>query len=308
MKPIRAAAFSHSAQSRLTPVPNWPQLPGHVSLDRVSGVAADSRGMVYVAHRGEHPLLCLYPDGRLHSIVADEAHEKSVSEDLRGPVPVPMEYRHWLHGLHVDPWDNVWITDVGRHLVMRFDPTGTLTLQLGTPGKSGCDACHFYQPTHVCVLPSGDFFVTDGYGNSRVAKFSGNGQFLAEWGGRGIAPGKFHTPHVITVGMDGRLYISDRENDRVQVFDKQGKLLDLWDDLHSVDGLFAARDGFIYGSAGLDNALIQFDSNGRKMQVWAEAGRFNYPHAIYVDLGGAFYVGEISGSRVLKLRCSPHVR
>ncbi len=73
-----------------------------------------------------------------------------------------MAERHWLHGLHVDPWDNVWVTDVSRHLVMKFDPAGALALCLGVDGESGCDDRRFAQPTHVCVLPSGEFFVTDG--------------------------------------------------------------------------------------------------------------------------------------------------
>lgn len=305
MKAKRAAPFQHKSQSRLVPIPDWPRLPGHLALEHVSGIATDSRGLVYVAHRGEHPLICLEPDRRLRSIIGDNVHKKSIADDLRGTVPVPMEHRHWLHGVHVDPWDNVWITDVGRHLVMRFNPAGELTFQLGTPGRKGCNARHFYQPTHVCVLPCGDFYVTDGYGNSRVTRFSADGRLLAEWGSRGIASGQFHTPHVITVGLDGRLYVADRENDRIQVFDQQGGFLDVWDDLHSVDGLHAAADGFIYGSAGLDNAVIQFDTGGRIQKVWAEPGLFKYPHAVHVDASGAIYVAEISGNRAQKLRLLP---
>ena len=228
-------------------------------------------------------------------------HRKSVAYDLRGEKPVPMEVRHWLHGLHVDPWDNVWVTDCGRHLVFKFDPAGKLVQILGRDGELGCTDRLFHQPTHVCVLPTGEFFVTDGYGNSRVVKFTAAGERLLEWGTRGIAPGEFHTPHVITLGRDGLLYVSDRENDRVQVFDTQGRLKAEWPGLHSVYGLHAAPDGKIYGGAGLDNAVIEFDAHGRPAQVWAEPGFFCYPHGITVDPAGAIYIAEIAGNRALKL-------
>ncbi|MDB6092588.1 MAG: repeat domain protein [Verrucomicrobia bacterium] len=191
--------------------------------------------------------------------------------------------------------------DIAQNHEGRFDPAGKLTLQLGVPEEAGCDATHFYQPTHVCVVATGEFFVTDGYGNSRVMKFSRVGRLLSQWGSRGWASGQFHTPHAITVDTSGRLYVTDRENDRIQVFDQAGTLVGLWDDLHSVDGIFAARDGLIYGSAGLDAAVIQFDENGRTLQVWAEPGQFHYPHGICVDGEGNFFVAEIAGDRVVKL-------
>ena len=306
MNAVRAPAFQSHARTPLVRVDNWPQLPAGFKLERVSGVAVDSRGFVYVAHRGEHPLLCFNPDGTFRAEIGADVHRKSVAYDLRGATPVPMEVRNWLHGLHVDPWDNVWVTDCGRHLVMKFSPAGALVQTLGRDGETGGTDRLFYQPTHVCVLPTGEFFVTDGYGNSRVIKFSAAGERLLEWGIRGTAPGEFHTPHVITLGRDGLLYVSDRENDRVQVFDDQGRLQAEWPGLHSVDGLHAAPDGRIYGAAGLDNAIVEFDAAGRPAQVWAEPGFFCYPHGITVDSAGAIYAAEIAGNRVLKLvRASP---
>ena len=299
MNAIRAASFTDTARSRLQPVANWPQLPDSITLDRVVGVGVDSRGYVYVAHRGEHPLLCLHPDGRLCREVGAEVNKTSTAYDRRGPVPIPIATRCWLHGLHVDPWDNVWVTDVGRHLVMKFDPAGALVMTLGVDGEPGCDARHFDQPTHVCVVPSGEVFVTDGYGNSRIARFTAQGRFEFDWGRRGTAPGEFHTPHVITLGPDGLLYMTDRENDRVQVFNQAGQVQAVWPELHSVDGLYAAPDGFIYGSAGIDNALLRLDGEGHVLDVWAEPGMFRYPHGIAVDPAGALYTADTGDSWIL---------
>ena len=215
-------------------------------------------------------------------------------------MPIPIATRHWVHGLHIDPWDNVWVTDVGRHLVFKFDPKGKLVMTLGVEGESGCDQQHFGQPTHTCVVPTGEIFVTDGYGNSRIVKLSATGKYLLEWGIRGTAPGEFHTPHVITLGQDGLLYMTDRENDRVQVFDQQGKLRATWPGLHSVDGLYAAPDGLIYGSAGMDNAVIRFDRHGKPLDVWAEPGMFCYPHGIAVDATGAIYTADTGDIWILK--------
>ena len=291
MFPLRALPFTHSAQTRLEKQPGWAKLPG-ITLDRVVGVGLDSRGRIYVAHRGDHPLLRLHADGTFDREIGAQHLRKSVAYDLRGPVPIPMPERQWMHGLHVDPWDNVWITDVSRHLVFKFSPEGELRLTLGVDGVTGCDATHFFQPTHVCVLPNGEFFITDGYGNSRIAKFGADGRFLFDWGRRGTANGEFHTPHVITLGADGLLYMTDRENDRIQVFCTDGTHVATWPDLHSVDGLYAAPDGCLYGSSGIDNAIIRFDRTGRTLDVWTLPGVLHYPHGIAVGPDGAIYIAE----------------
>ena len=191
-----------------------------------------------------------------------------------------------------NPWDNVWVTDVSRHLVLKFDPEGRLLLTLGVDSEAGDDSKHFNQPTHVVVLPSGEFFVPDGYGNARVIKFNAQGERLLGWGTPGVAPGQFHTPHVLTVDEEGRLYVSDRENDRVQVFDQQGRLLEIWPDLHGMDGLHATPDGHIFGSAGVDHALVRLDYSGRVRDVWVEPTMFTYPHAVAAGRDGAVYLAD----------------
>jgi len=282
-------------------------------------VVMDSRGRIYVAHRGDHPLFSLNADGSLRGAIGSDVIVKSVGYNLTGNKPVPMEEAYFLHGLHVDPWDNLWVTDCGRHLVMRFDPAGKLTMTLGVDGVPGCDATHFNQPTHAWVVPSGEIFISDGYGNSRVAKFTRNGKFIKDWGTRGTDPGQFHTPHALAVGSDGQLHVSDRENDRVQVFDQDGRFLAAWDGLHSMDGLCWAPDGKYYGSGGIDHTIIEFGPGGRPAQVWADADKGDYPdrnllpfpagdypHGIAVDADGFIYIAETTvdprGSRVLKFK------
>ena len=159
----RAQAFRTTTKTPLVRATCWPLLPAEMRLYRASMVAADARGRVYVAHRGKCPLFCLDPDGTLRRVIGAGSMKESVAENLSGPVPVPMEKLHYLHGLHIDPWNNVWITDAGRHLVMRFSPEGALTFALGTDGVSGCDDAHFHQPTHVWTAASGEIFVSDGY-------------------------------------------------------------------------------------------------------------------------------------------------
>lgn len=301
MNPIRAAALAPTS-SALRPVADWPRLPSDLKLSIVSGVAVDSRGYVYVAHRGAHPVLRLHPDGTLDREIGAAVMRESLGYDvLNHPEPVAMDVRPWVHGIHVDPWDNLWITDVGRHLVFRFNPAGELTLTLGVDGIPGQDADHFYQPTHVCVLPSGEFYITDGYGNARVMHFDAQARFVRAWGRRGVAPGEFHTPHVITADTNGRLYVSDRENDRIQVFAPNGTLLAVWPELHSVDGLHFAADGFLYGSAGLDNRIIRFATDGTIHEVWGAPQLFAYPHGICIAPDGAIFIAETGGCRVQKL-------
>jgi NHL repeat len=319
---VRAQPLPDTASTRLTRDLAWPQLPASLRLDRIAAVVRDSTGRFYAAHRGETPLFSLEPDGRFRAPLGAGVHRKSKTPLMRkGQEREEMEELYFLHGLHVDPWDNVWITDIGRHLVMRFNPQGQLTLQLGVDGEPGCDERHFNQPTAVCVVPSGEFFVTDGYGNSRVGrgddwvrnsrvvKFGADGRFIKAWGERGTEPGQFHTPHAIILGKDGNLYVSDRENDRIQVFDQDGNLQAVWSDYYSVDGLSRTSDGTIYGSAGMSNSVIEFDGRGGATRVWAEPGLMDYPHGLWVDDDGTTYISETGegplGDRLLKFRRTP---
>jgi DNA-binding beta-propeller fold protein YncE len=129
------------------------------------------------------------------------------------------------HGFRIDRNGHVWTTDTGTHMVMELSTEGQLLRSWGTKGKPGATHDSFNRPTDIAFLPNGDFFVTDGYGNSRVVKFSADGKYLLEWGKRGRGPGEFNTPHSIVVDSHQNVYVSDRENNRIQIFDSNGKFL-----------------------------------------------------------------------------------
>ena len=153
------------------PVSGWPQLPAGMKLGPVSAVATDSADRVYVFHRGKRPILVFDKDGKFL---------RSWGDDLVKTA----------HGLRIDHDDNVWITDIGNHLVMKFDPDGKLLLTLGKKDQPGDGPDQFNKPTDVAVAPTGEFYVSDGYGNSRVVKFSKDGKYLKEWGKKGTGEGR----------------------------------------------------------------------------------------------------------------------
>jgi peptidylamidoglycolate lyase len=132
------------------------------------------------------------------------------------------------HGLTIDAHDNVWLTDVALQQVYKFSPEGELLLTLGERGEVGNDERHFDRPTAVAVAGDGSFYVSDGYKNSRVIKFSADGKFLFQWGTKGTGPGQFDLPHWVALDSAGRVYVADRENQRIQVFDSTGHYLAQW--------------------------------------------------------------------------------
>src|SRR5262245_44170823 len=165
----------------------WPKLPADVTLGAVSAVATDSADRVYVAHRGPKPVLAFDRDG---TFLRAWGHE-----DLKTP-----------HGLRLDPTGNVWLTDIGNHLVLKFHPEGKLLFSLGRKGEAGSDAEHFDRPTDVAVAPTGEFYVTDGYGNARVLKYDRDGKLIGQWGQKGTGAGEFNLPHAVCFDQKGRAY------------------------------------------------------------------------------------------------------
>jgi DNA-binding beta-propeller fold protein YncE len=276
-------------------------------LNCVPDAAVDSAGNIFAMTDTETPILVFDRGGKL----------------LR---PFGAGVIQGCHGLFIDPEDFVYVADSGDHTVKKFSPAGVLLMTLGSPGvpsDTGCvngnfktirrGAGPFHIPSKVTVSPAGEIFVSDGYGNARVHRFSPEGALLASWGEPGGGAGEFRIVHGVGVDENNRVYVADRENDRVQIFDVKGGLLDIWTDIKRPDGLCVAG-GFVYvAELGhvfyVDNVLYTpyenmpwsrvrvFDLNG------VEQARFGGPdgwrpgnmwaaHSINVDRAGSIYVGE----------------
>src|SRR5262249_5185341 len=161
-------------------------------------------------------------------------------------------------------------TDVGDHLVRKYDHDGKLLLTLGQKGVPGAGRDQFNQPTDIAFTTSGAFYVSDGYGNSRVVKFAPDGRYLMESGQKGPAPGEFNLPHAICLDSRGRIYVGDRENDRIQLFDPEGKFLAQWTEGGAPFGLFPTPDGRLFVADGRAHRLTILNSEGKALARWGE--------------------------------------
>ncbi len=288
---------STSTTSSYQVVHGWPTLPEGFALGQVTGVQVDSRNHVFVFHRGDRPVLSF--DGATGKLLS------SWGDGMFGSA----------HGLTLDPQDNVWVTDVKQHQVFKFSNSGELLLTLGAKNVPGLDTTHFNKPTDVAVSRGGDVYISDGYGNSRVVKLTSSGKYVSEWGVKGGNPGEFDTPHGITVDSQGRVYVADRGNSRIQVFDADGKFLHQWKsaELGRPWGVSFAADGFLYVADGGDlhpkppdrNHVLRLDLNGRILDKWGSFGsydgQFYWAHDVAVSRTGEVYVTDVNvGMRVQK--------
>jgi DNA-binding beta-propeller fold protein YncE len=162
----------------------------------------------------------------------------------------------------------------------------------------------FDRPTDVAVAPGGEFYVADGYGNSRVLKFSRDGKLVKRWGRKGKGEGEFNLPHAICLDDRGRVYVGDRQNNRVQVFDADGKFLAVWKESGAPYGLFRTGDGRLFVADGRAGWVKVLDGEGKSLGRFGEKGdgpgQFKLPHMLCVDSHGAVYIAEVDGKRVQK--------
>jgi peptidylamidoglycolate lyase len=304
------AASPRQGSSGYMEVKDWPRLPADVQLGEVSGVDIDSHGHVFVFNR----------PGRGFEPTATALLEKPamiVIDAQSGTLVASWGAKMFLvpHGVTIDRDDNVWVTDVGLQQVMKFSHDGELLLTLGEARVGGWDATHFDQPTDIAVLEDGSFYVSDGYVNSRVAHFDRTGKLLHEWGSKGSDEGLLSTPHGLALGPDGTILVADRENSRVQVFDREGHFKQQWIGAREKGRVFAvatAADGSIF--AGVRRADYDPPSNGvlrldREWHAVSSTGFgapgdpvFNAVHDLAVGRDGSLYVAETRTKRVVKLR------
>jgi len=285
--------------------PHWPKRPAEFGPRvAVPSIAVDRQDRIWCLERGKVPVQVYSSRGELVFSWGQG--------QFKGP-----------HSLRFDRQGNVWITDFLAHVVKKLTPEGRLLLTLGTPNKPGADAAHFAGPTDTAITPSGDVFVTDGYGNRRVVHFDARGKFVKAWGTYGGGPGQFCLPHQVVVDSRGVLYVADRNSGRVQLFDQQGKFLDQWTNLIMPWGLWITPGDEIWvcGSSPQswykdgsypppkDQIIMRFSTDGRARQLWTvpvgqddkeKPGECTWLHAMAVDSQGNIYTGEINGRRAQK--------
>lgn len=296
--------FGYEADDR------WAKLPPGLNWREAVGVACDSRDRVFVFNRGEHPVAIFDRDGQFVATWGEGIFKRP-------------------HGLFIAPDDSVWCTDDFDHTVRKFTPDGQLLLTLGvsgTPSDTGASSVDFrtirrsagpfHYPTNLALSPDGDIYVSDGYGNARIHKFSAGGQLLFSWGEPGSKPGEFHIPHGIAVDQQGTVYVADRENSRIQLFTPNGRFITEWTDvarpcqvfLDAAGKVFVAELGFKAGMWPGTTApspdspggrLSIFDRSGKLLARWGggqnpcAAGDFFAPHDLCVDSRGDIYVAEV---------------
>jgi peptidylamidoglycolate lyase len=292
-------------------VHGWPQLPPGELIGQVSGVGVDSQGAVIVFRRAERRFsdsLSTDPIKSPTILRFDGATGRLLDEWGAGEFAMP-------HGLTVDAQGNVWLTDLALQQVFKFTHEGTLLLTLGERGVAGTDSAHFNRPTDVAVAPDGSFYVSDGYRNSRILRFSKEGRYLFSWGRKGSGPGEFDVPHSIALDGAGHVYVADRTNARIQVFDSLGHFLAEWKGqaLGRPWAVRAGVDGYVYVVDGGDQPttppdrarVLKLAPTGRLIDSFGTFGNYDgqfvWPHAIAVAEDGTVYVGDVSaGMRVQK--------
>lgn len=308
-----AVSSGNTAQGQAAAVPvlpstlvEWPVpatsaagFPMPWNLIQASSVAIGARGTVIVLHRGAHPILEFDTNGRFVRSVADGL---AISEGKVAAIPkanwAPDRSRYsavygppgctacGAHSVRVDPQGNIWIVDAAGHVVYKLNQDGKELMRLGTRGQPGTSESTFNLPTDVAFAPNGDVYVSDGYGSARVVKFSRDGRFLLQWGKRGTGPGEFGLPHNLVVDAQGRVYVTDRDNERVQVFDQAGKFLAEWKDIGVVSALAMTPDGRIWTGSVLR------DLNGKAIGRLSEGAG---AHGATVDAQGNVYLAQLSG-------------
>jgi streptogramin lyase len=275
-------------------VPDSFRLPPGMNFGGTSGVAFDSKGHIYVIHRGPMPLMEFDADGTFIRGFGDGLFERP-------------------HGLRIDAQDNIWATDVASNLVYKFNPAGRIEMVLGVKGLSG--GWHpfghlraFHEPNEAVVGPAGDIYVLQGHGKAEscVHKFDRDGNFIATWGRTGKGPGEFDLPHSLVFDAQGLLYIADRNNARIQVLDADGNYMRESRHPGTPCGLCMGAEGHIWLAHGHCGEIMKLDLEGNVVGVMQGAGqgkglgRYGEAHYIAVSPRDEIFVADTLNWRVQK--------
>jgi peptidylamidoglycolate lyase len=265
-------------------VTDWAQLPPNYTWQDMMAVDIDSRGDIYVLQRTPSRVMVFNSRGRYLRSWGD------------GLFP-------GAHGLRIDRQNNVWVTDRKRHQVLKFTRDGALLMELGTNGVPGDNDSRvsLNGPADVAVGPNGDIFVADGEStNTRIVKFSAEGRFLMSWGSKGSEPGQLLTPHSIVLDSGGRVYVANRGNKRIEIFDRQGGYLGQIATAFTPYGLFLTGDGIMYAVDGADGSESLNVLNPRNGRVLTHITGLSGSHMVTVDRTGAIYVAQVRGHSLRK--------
>jgi hypothetical protein len=291
--PVGEAPFRNASQGPVSSLPGAGG-PGQDPDDPANAW----QGRLGVDARWEH---CIVVVDRQGNIVEEWTQWDSM---LRRP-----------HAVYISPYDpdkHVWIVDDHNHAIFKFTNDGSELVQtIGTPGVAGADETHFNRPTFLAWLPDGTFFVADGYNGTRVAKFDAEGDFLLDWGQRGTPPetrpGYFNTVHGIAVDPETRrVYVSDRSNDRIQVFDENGTFVDQWTTgpMANTQFLYIGEDRNLWMADDRTWKIVKYDLQGHLLYAWGSQGAWPgglwNVHGLSVDQEGNLYVAEVANGRAQK--------
>lgn len=316
----RKSSKETSLASNYELVKNWPDMQYGQVIGQVTGVDVDTSQNIFLIHRAWNRWASfnqVFPDTPISAnaiLELDRNTGKVLHAWGAGLFVMP-------HGLTVDHENNIWTTDVALQQIFKFSHDGKLLMTLGEARVPGNDSSHFNFPTDVAVASDGSFYVSDGYRNSRVIKFSKEGKYLFEWGKKGNLQGEFIIPHGIDLDSDGNVYVADRENNRMQIFDGKGKFLKEWkneDDLPvyslSIDQknkhiLTTDYNEILYTIPKGSNVRV-FDDSLKLLTCFGRSGSYNGPvcryHDITVDREGNIYVSDILGNRIQKFNFDKH--
>ena len=258
----------------------WPRLPEHIELGWVAAVAVDADDRVYVYSRSEVPMVVFDREGNF----------------LDGWRTLDAQA---AHGLNIDAGGNLWCTEYEIHCVRKMSPSGEELLTIGTPGAAGAEGDPFRRPTDVAFDSQGFLYVSDGYDNARVHKYSAGGELLESWGEPGTGRGQFDISHCVRVDPDDRVMVCDRSNDRIQIFDTEGNYLEEWGDLSEPDTIHIDGDGIVY-VAELNQRVSIYNLRGELLCRWGRGERTDTPgefkgcpHGIWTDSRGDLYISEV---------------
>ena len=258
----------------------WGRLPDGWKFGWIPAVAVDSQDRIYVNSRSEHPMVIFDREGNFLA---------SWGEDVLKDA----------HGIFIDAQDHVYCVERETHCMRKFTSDGRLLMTIGTPGREGADSQPFRLPTDIAFDAKGDMYISDGYGNALVHKYTADGRWIKSWGRPGAGPGEFNLPHCVRVDRHDRVLVADRSNNRIQFFDTDGNYLMEWGGFGHPDTIFIDGDDIVY-VAELDQRVSILTLEGKRLTDWGRGvksetpGEFRAcPHGIWTDSHGDLYVGEV---------------